>query len=104
MVQFEQPIVAVKYVHNPTGSDKWSYCIVHVLFQSTGSTNIQSINAPPEVQQYEKERERERGNTKRIQGIEMKEGRELYLKCYGLVNKVDQMLKDWGIGYIYWRW
>ena len=104
MAQLEQPIVAVKHVRHPEGLDKKSYCVVHISFQSTGSTNIQSVNALPEVQSYVRERQKGRGSGKRKWGIEMNEGRELYLKCYGAVDKVDQMLKDWGIDYICWRW
>ena len=39
VARFEEPGVAVKYV-NPTEEGKESYCITHVLFQSTGSTNF----------------------------------------------------------------
>ena len=104
MARFEQPIVAVKHVHHEEGSGKKSYCVVHVSFQSTGSTNIQSVNALPEVQLYVRDREKGRGEGKRKWGIEMNESRELYLKLYGAVDKIDQMLKDWGIDYICWRW
>ena len=34
----------------------------------------------------------------------MNEGREFYLKVYGGVDKLDQMLKDWGLRYVTWRW
>ena len=32
---FEQPIVAIKYMHHPAESGKESYCMVHCSFQST---------------------------------------------------------------------
>ena len=51
-----------------------------------------------------REREKGRGSGKRKWDIEMNEARELYLKMYGAVDKVDQMLKDWGFNYICWRW
>jgi len=100
MARFEQPIVAVKYVHHPAESEKESYCVVHVSFQSTGGTNIQSVNALPELQLYVRERTKGHGDSKRKWGIEMNKARELYLKCYGAVDKIDRMLKDWGIDYI----
>ena len=49
VTQFEQPTVAVEHVDHPSGSDKESYCVAHVSFQSTGNTNNQSVNALPEV-------------------------------------------------------
>ena len=104
MARFEQPIIAVKHVLQPAGLEKESYCVTHVSFQSTGSTNIQSVNALPEVQLYVREREKGRGEGKRKWGIEMNEGRELYLKLYGAVDKIDQLLNNWGINYICWRW
>ena len=43
------------------------------------------------------------GQTTRIWAIEMNKGRDLYLKIYGDVDKVDQMLKDWGLRCVMWR-
>ena len=34
----------------------------------------------------------------------MIEVREFYLKVYGGVDKMDQMLKDWRLRYVTWRW
>jgi len=34
----------------------------------------------------------------------MNEARELYLKTYGSIDKIDQMLKDWKIDYICYKW
>ena len=100
---FDEPFVAVKYV-NPTEEGKESYCVTHVSFQSTGSTNIQSVNALPGVGLYVRERAKGSGSTKRTWGIEMNEGRELYLKLYGAVDKLDQQLKLWRLYYVTWRW
>ena len=91
VARFEQPIVAVKYVHHPAESEKESYCIVHVSFQSTGDTNIQSVNVLSELQLYVRERTKGRGDSKRKWGIEMNEAWELYLKCYGAIDKIDQI-------------
>ena len=34
----------------------------------------------------------------------MNKARDLYLKCYGVMYNIDQMLKDWGIDCICWWW
>ena len=34
----------------------------------------------------------------------MNEGREIYLKTYSAVDKIDQMLKEWQLDYISWKW
>ena len=78
--------------------------IVHVSFQSTGSTNITTINAFDQVELYVAQRERGRGGEKQIWVIEMNEAREFYLKIYGGVDKLDQMLEKWKLLYPTWRW
>ena len=80
--RFEQPVIAVKEVKFPPASEKKSYMIVHVLFQSTGSTNITTINALDQVELYLAKRERGRGGAKRIWAIGMNEAREFYVKIY----------------------
>ena len=64
MARCEQLIIVVKYVYHPVESEKESYCIVHISFQSTGDTNIQSVNALPELQLYVRERTKGRGDSK----------------------------------------
>ena len=91
MAQFEQPVVAVKHVEPSSGEP---YNIVHVSFQSTGSTNIQTVNALSEVSLYVRERNRGRGADKRVWGIETNHAPELYLKTYGTVDKLDQNIVD----------
>ena len=104
MARFEQPIIAVKEVTHPQGSDKSPYVIAHISFQSSGSTKIQCVNALSEVMLYVRQRNRGRGDANWVWGIEMNKGRELYLKLYGAVDKVDQMLKVWGLDYVCWKW
>ena len=104
MARFEQPIIAVKEVTHPQGSGKSPYAIAHISFQSIGSTNIQCVNALSEVMLYVCQQNRGRGDTERVWGIEMNKGCELYLKLYGTVDTVDQMLKDWGLDYVCWKW
>ena len=103
VARFEEPIIAVKHVVS-TEPGKKDYTIVHISFQSTGSTNIQCVNVLKEVTNFVRQRERGRGATKRFWAIEMNEGREIYLKTYSAVDKVDQMLKEWEIFYICWKW
>ena len=92
--RFENPVVAVKHVTFPEGSNKKPYTVVHVSFQSTGGTNIACVNALRELKLYVRERTRGRGDNKRIWAIEMNEGQELYLKSYSGVDKIDQLLKE----------
>ena len=42
--RFEEPIIAVKHVTQPKSSDKQDYTLVHTSFQSTGGTNISTVN------------------------------------------------------------
>ena len=59
--RFEQPIITVKDIKFPPSSNKKDYMIVHVSFQSTGSTNITTINALKQVELYVTKRERGKG-------------------------------------------
>jgi len=102
VARFENPIVAVKHVVSTTPREK-DYTIVHVSFQSTGSTNIQCVNVLRKVSNFVRRRERGRGDNKIVWAIEMNEGREIYLKTYSAVDKVDQMLTEWQIDYISWK-
>ncbi len=65
------------------------YNVVYASFQSTGNTNIQCVNALNKVGLYVQEQNRGRGNEKRVWGIETNEAKELYLKLYGGVDKLD---------------
>ena len=100
---YKQPIIAVKKVI-PTDLGKKSYNLCHVSFQSTGSTNISTVNALSKVGLYVRQQEKGRGASKRIWAIEMNKAWETYLKTYSAVDKIDQMLKDWYLHYCTWRW
>jgi hypothetical protein len=104
VARLEQPIIAVKYVTQPPISEKQDYTLVHVSFQSTGGTNISTINTLDSVDLYVRERNKGQGNTKRTWGIEMNFAREMYLKTYSAVDKIDQMLLLWNIRYRSWKW
>ena len=102
--RYENPVVAVKHVQFPAGDEKKPYSVVRVSFQSTGSTNITCVNALRELKLFVRKRERGRGASKRVWAIEMNEARELYLKTYSGVDKIDQLLKEWGCKIRTFRW
>lgn len=104
VARYENPIIAVKHTDPPAGSGKHPYTRVHVSFQSTGPCNISSVNSLQEVNLYVRKKERGRGNKKRVWGIEMNEGRDLYLQSYSSIDKIDQLLKNWNEFYICWKW
>ncbi|MFM8622856.1 MAG: hypothetical protein ACKOB3_05715, partial [Holophagaceae bacterium] len=104
VARFEQPIVAVKHVEQEEGSEKKNYTLTHVSFQSMGGTNISSVNALSENVLYVRERKKGRGEQQRKWGIEMCNARELYLKNYSAVDKIDQALINWRVTYRSWRW
>ena len=91
--RYENPVVAVKQF--PEGNVRKSYTLVHISFQSTGSTNITYANALRELKTFVRGRLRGRGDSKRAWAIEMNEGRGLYLKTYSGMGKIDQLLKEW---------
>jgi hypothetical protein len=96
---FEKPIIAVKHVKQPdsdTENDKKDYVLCHVSFQSTGETNISTVNALLLVDLYVQDCSKGRGQQKRTWGIEMNEAQETYLK--------NQILLGWDLSYRSWRW
>jgi hypothetical protein len=107
VTRFEKPILAVKHVKQPdsdTVNDKKDYAICHVSFQSTGGTNISTVNAQSLVDIYVQDCSKDRGQQKRTWGIEMNEARENYLKNYSAVDKIDQMILGGDLSYRSWRW
>ena len=53
-----------------------NYTLCHVSFQSTGGTNISTVNALSLVDLYVQDRSKGRGQQKRTWGIEMNESQE----------------------------
>ncbi len=81
VARFEQPIIAVKNVNHQDSdrvTDKKDYVLCHVLFQSTGGTNISTVNALSSVDLYVCDRSKGRGHQKRTWGVEMNEAQETY--------------------------
>ena len=68
-------------------------------FQSTSSCNILSVNALNDCELYCHTKQRGRGDKKRQWGIEMNQSRELYLRTYGGVDRLDHLLKNCHIHY-----
>ncbi len=80
VAQFEQPIIAVKHVKHQDSDrviDKRDYILCHVSFQSTGGTNISTVNALLLVVLYVRNHSKGRGQQKRTWGIEMNEAQEM---------------------------
>jgi hypothetical protein len=107
VAQFKQPIIAVKHVKHQdsdTVTNKKDYILCHVSLQSTGGTNISTVNALLLVDLDVHECNKDRGPQKRTWGMEINEARETYLKNYSVVDKIDQMLLGWDLTYRSWRW
>ena len=110
VARFLQPIVAVKPVkkveaNSETGEgEKPGYLLTHVSFQSTGSTNIAGVNNIQRCKSYVRKRERGRGKDKRRWGIEMNEGRQLYLATYHGVDQTDHYAEICDMFYISWKY
>jgi hypothetical protein len=89
--RYEQPIFAVKRIGDSL--------IQHTSFQSTSSCNITSVNALNELSLYCGSKDRGRGNKKRRWGIEMNESREIYLHTYGIIDRLDHLIKNCMMSY-----
>ena len=63
--------------------------MVLFLFQSTGATNIMCVNSVSDGSFYVRKKDRGRGDDKYVRLIEMNMGRDLYLVCYGTVDRLD---------------
>ena len=81
--RFLQPIAAIKTVVASADEGGKLYSRVYVSFQSTGSTNISTVNALNSNNLSIVNKERGVGVNKRIWGIEMCDARYLYLQSYG---------------------
>ena len=85
--RWEIPIFAIKKCDNGA-------LIQYVSFQSTSSCNIACVNALNSCNLFAKTKERGRGIFKRRWGIEMNEGRQLYLASYGVIDNIDHYLDN----------
>jgi len=92
--RFENPIVAIKKDKAWNGS-VWQ----HTLFQSTSSCNIGHLNAINSCTLFATHKERGRGLFKRKWAIEQNKSCLLYLKTYGMIDKMDHMIKNCNLYY-----
>ena len=95
VARFTHPIVAVK---NCNG-----YQRVHVSFQSISSTNITPVNFINEYALLVEIRERGKGE-KIYWGIEMNDGRRMYLHIYWSIGVADHLLKNAALYYRTWKY
>ena len=76
----------------------------HTLFQSTLSCNISTVNALNEYILWLWKKERGKGKSKRLWGIEMNSARNLYLKSYYRIDCMDHMIKNARLFYRSWKY
>ena len=77
---------------------------MHVSFQSTGPTNITSVEALNENYYFICKKQRGIGKNERQWGIEMNGARQLYLATYGRIDQLDLMVRKCNIGYVSWKY
>jgi hypothetical protein len=96
--RFLQPIVATKH--------QGEIRLTVTSFQSTSSCNITSVNGISACSLYAhtKERGQSKLNMKRKWAIEMNEARELYLRTYGAVDRIDHLIKNCKMTYRSWKY
>ncbi len=102
VARFLHPIVAMKEVA-ATAATK-AYTKIIVSFQSTGATNISGVNNLISTRLYSRTKSRGQGEDKRYWGIEMNEGRDLYISTYWGVDNTDHMIKNTNVRYITWKY
>lgn len=99
--RFIQPITAVKKF--PQVGENKAYTRTHVSFQSTGSTNLSSVNAVKSNQLYIIQKERGVGIQKRKWGVESNNKRGLYLGSYYKIDSTDASMSRCDIQYRSWK-
>ena len=91
--RFLNPIFAVKT------SDESQSVMSVTSFQLTLSCNIACVNTLNSCSLYAHTKERGRKERKRRWAIEMNEARELYLRTYGAIDRMDHLIQNCNIGY-----
>ena len=97
-MRYNNPIVTICQVPEQDGNQP--YTKTHVLFQSTGATQISGVNNLPSAGLYATTKKWGKGHTKRVWGIEQNEGRETYLSQYWDVDNVDPIVSITSVHYI----
>lgn len=103
VARYEKPIIFTKHVKEDAEHGKRSYSRAHVSFQSTGTTNISTVNSLNSCSLYVRTKERGRGQNKRAWGIEMNEGRDIYLNTYSQMDSTDHLIKNANLYYKTWK-
>jgi len=94
--RFEHPIVAIK---------KHGQSVMQFTsFQSTSSCNFASVNALNQCGLYAHTKARGRGAHKKQWAIEMNEARDLYLNTYGVIDRMDHLIKNCNMKYRSWKY
>jgi len=70
-----------------------------ISFQSTSGCNFIGVNSLNQCALYVTPKEGGQKQYKRIWAIEMNDARDLYLKTYGAVDRMDQYIKNCNMGY-----
>jgi len=93
--KFLTPIVATKRVGDSM--------LQLTSFQSTSSCNFLSVNAYSRCGLYAvtKERGRNKNGSKRQWAIKMNDAKKLYLKTYGVIDRLDHLIKNCHMHYRY---
>ena len=94
--RYENPVFAIKEHAGST--------MAITSFQSTSSCNFGTVNALNRSSRYCATKERGRKQKKFSWGIEMNEARELYLKTYGTIDKLDHLIKNCNMHYRSWKY
>jgi hypothetical protein len=98
--KFENPIVFAKQVGE--GAD--AYQRAHFSFQSTGATNISTVNAVTSGRPYIRTKVRGRNEKHFTRVLEDNQARTIYLGTYGAVDKIDAAIKRSRLGSPYRCW
>ena len=84
--KFVEPIVFAKRVVGANGN---SYQIAMFLFQSTGPTNIMTVNSIVSGKAYIRTKIRGHGEKHYVRVLEDNQARTTYLGMYGIIGTID---------------
>lgn len=100
--QYENPIIAVRQVQATETTKAYSHILTS--FQSTGTTNLTSVNAWEKNHYFFTKRERGHNKEKRTWVIENNHPRQLYLSTYCIIDNVDHLLKHCNLFFLSWQY
>jgi len=94
--RFQQPVVAVKW--------QGQSVMALTTFQSTSSCNFLSVNAINDCELYANTKKKGRGTMKREWAVEMNQARDLYLNTYGVIDRINHLIKNCAMKYRSWKY